>query len=84
MVVINEDVTVDVFALSQTEPKKFTWKLTKLVGEAAKEAAKEFGYEGGYPTLGHRENIFKRDETLEAAHVHDGENLALLVVGGVV
>ncbi len=76
------EVTVEVYAPRQAEPKKFTWKLSKLVGEAAREAAKAFGYEGGDPTLGHKEKIFKRDETLDAAHVHDGEKLELLDVGG--
>jgi len=77
-----DDVTVEVFAPRQAEPRKFTWELTKLVGDAAREAAKAFGYEGGDPTLGHGEKIFKRDETLAAAHVHDGEKLELLDVGG--
>lgn len=75
-------VTVEVFAPRSDKPKKFTWAVKLKVGEAAREAATAFGYQGGDPTLGHKDVVFKRDETLAEAHVHDGEKLDLLDAGG--
>jgi hypothetical protein len=78
----HQDVTVEVFAPRSAEPKRFTWSLVLTVGEAARVAATAFGYEGGDPTLGHGERVFRRSETLAQAHVHDGEKLELLDAGG--
>ncbi len=77
------EITVTVYAPRVTEPKKFTWPVTKKVGEAAKEAAHDFGLTGGNPTLGNKEGQpFKRDETLEEARIHDHQELELLDAGG--
>lgn len=76
------EVTVDVFAPRQTEPKVFTWSLDWTVGQAAQQAASVFEYQGGNPTLGHGNETFDRNKTLEQEHVHQHEKLELLDVGG--
>ena len=77
------EVTVKVFIPRLTEPKLFTWPLTLTVGQAAKEAADAFGYaQSSNPTLGHGNDTFDRNKTLEQEHVHNHEELELLDVGG--
>jgi hypothetical protein len=63
----SREVTVEVFAPRQTEPKTFTWPLHWMVGQAAQQAANAFSYQGGTPTLGHENETFDRNKTLETA-----------------
>lgn len=78
-----KEITVRVFAPRVTEPKRFTWPVSKKVGEAAKEAAVAFGLTGGNPTLGNKEGQpYNRDQTLKEAHIHDHQELELLDAGG--
>lgn len=76
------EVTVEVFAPRQAEPKTFTWPLNLTVGQAAQQAATTFKYQGGNPTLGHGNETFDRNKTLEQEHIHEHEKLELLDVGG--
>ncbi len=78
----SREVTVEVFAPRQTEPKVFTWPLNWTVGQAAQQAASAFAYQGGNPTLGRGNETFDRNKTLEQEHVHRHEKLELLDVGG--
>jgi len=66
----SQEVTVEVFAPRQTEPKVFTWPLNWTVGEAAHQAASEFKYQGGNPTLGHENETFDRNKTLQGFGVY--------------
>lgn len=76
------EVTVEVFAPRQAQPKTFTWSLDLTVRVAAKQAADAFGYQGGDPTLGRGNETFDRNKTLEQEHVHQHDKLDLLDVGG--
>ena len=79
-------VTVEVFAPKEVDGKTFTFLLSLTVGVAAGEAAIQFGYAPGTTAT------FKKDTpgskaidpklTLEAAHIHNGEKLALIDLGG--
>jgi hypothetical protein len=75
------DVTV--FAPRSTEPKTFKWDKHLTVGQAAQEAAIGFGYApGGTPSLAKGEEVLDRTKQLVAEHVHDGDVLELVDVGG--
>ncbi len=77
------EVTVRVYIPRLIEPKLFTWPLTLIVGQAAKEAADAFGYsQSSNPTLGRGNETFDRNKTLEQEHVHNHQELELLDVGG--
>ena len=79
----NDNLTVDVFAPRDPNPKKFTWPKKTLVGDAADEAAKEFKYEAGTPTFQNKDRkVLDRSETLAAAGVHAFDVLELTDTGG--
>ncbi len=76
-------LTVTVFAPRSPDPKTFEFERTETVGHAARTAADAFGYQGGHPTFETSKHVvLDRNDTLAAAHVHDGDELHLLDVGG--
>jgi hypothetical protein len=76
-------VEVTVIAPRSPEPKQFHFARTETVGQAARTAANAFGYGEGTPTFATAKRvILDRNETLAAAHVHNGETLHLVDVGG--
>jgi uncharacterized ubiquitin-like protein YukD len=77
------EITVEVFAPRSTEPKRFTWPKTKLVGEAATEAAKAFGYVGGHPGfINSKRVVLDNNKSLVDAGVHNCDRLELTDTGG--
>lgn len=75
-------VRVKVFAPRDPDGKWFRFRKDQTVGSAAQVAAQAFGYEGGNPTFRTRRKVvLDRNVTLEAAGVHDGEELELVDVG---
>lgn len=78
-----ETVTVNVLAPNDPTPRSFTWPKSTKVGVAAREAALTFGFSGGNPTfMNDKDQVLRREETLAGAHVHDGDRLELVDVGG--
>jgi hypothetical protein len=76
-------LTVTVLAPNDPRPKTFTWPKTLKVGDAAKHAATQFGFSGGNPTfMNSKDQVLRREETLQGAHVRDGDRLELVDVGG--
>ena len=80
---VGSEVTVTVYAPRSPEPKTFHFRREETVGQAARTAADAFGYEGGSPSFEIKDHVvLDRNETLAAAHVHNGETLELVDVGG--
>lgn len=76
-------ITVTVYAPRSPEPKTFEFPRNELVGAAARTAADAFGYEGGNPSFATEQKVvLDRNKSLAAEHVHDGEKLNLVDVGG--
>lgn len=79
----HQSLTVTVFAPRSLDPKTFEFKPEETVGQAARTAATAFGYQGGNPTFETKKHVvLDRLDTLKAAHVHDGDELHLVDVGG--
>ena len=80
----DNDVTVEVFAPRNPEPRKFTWPKSTSVGAAADEASKAFGYEaGGTPTFQTKDKIdLSRKLTLADAGIQSLDQLTLTDTGG--
>ena len=79
----DNDLTIEVRAPRDPDPKKFVWPKSTLVGTAADEAAKEFGYEAGTHSFRNKEKVvLPRDKTLFEADVHDFDTLTLTNTGG--
>ena len=79
----DNDLTIEVRAPRDTEPKKFVWSKSTLVGAAADEAAKEFGYEAGTHSFRNKEKVvLPRDKALFEAGVQDFDTLTLTNTGG--
>lgn len=77
------DITVQVTAPREVEPRSFTWPKNKRVGEAAAEAAAAFQYQAGTPTFQNADDVvLDRDKPLVAEGVRDGDELELVDVGG--
>lgn len=77
------ELTVTVYAPRDPEPKIFEFRRDETVGQAAHTAADAFGYHGGNPSFATENRVvLDRNKTLAAAHVHDGETLNLVDVGG--
>lgn len=80
---VGAELTVTVYAPRSPEPKTFQFRRGETVGQAARTAADAFGYEGGNPSFATEDHVvLDRNKTLAAAHVHDGETLELVDVGG--
>jgi hypothetical protein len=76
-------IVVIVFAPRHPDPKRFRFKLSETVGEAAKTAAEKFGYEISTPSFQTKsDDVLDRNLTLEAAGVRNGEELELVDAGG--
>ena len=76
-------ITVLVVAPREPDPRPFQFQHQELTGEAARIAADAFGYMGGNPTFANAENeVLDRTKSLAAEHVHDGDTLYLVDVGG--
>jgi hypothetical protein len=79
----SSDVTVEVYAPKEIKPEKFTWSRDTLVSTAAAEAAAAFGYQATNPSFkAPNKIVLDRQQTLERAHVHEGEHLELVDAGG--
>lgn len=78
------ELHVRVLAPSALEPREFTFPGAELVGTAAAAAAADFGLPPTSPSfeLEGKEQVLDRSLTLEAAGVHDGDELELVDVGG--
>jgi hypothetical protein len=64
-------------------PRAFEFRHNELVGTAARLAADAFGYTAGSPSFANDDNVvLDRDKSLAAEHVHDGDTLHLVDVGG--
>jgi hypothetical protein len=80
---LDAELRVTVYAPRSPEPKMFKFRREETVGQAARTAADAFGYEGGNPSFATEgRTVLDRNKTLAAAHVHDGETLELVDVGG--
>lgn len=80
-----EVLHVLVLAPGFVEPRKFEFKKTLTVKQAATEAASAFGYRAntpGFQTTGPDPKELPENETLAAAGVRDGETLELIDTGG--
>lgn len=76
-------ITVIIYAPREPEPKTFEFHRNELVGTAARTAADAFDYEGGNPSFATEQSVvLDRSKSLAAEHVHDGETLNLVDVGG--
>jgi hypothetical protein len=76
-------IVVIVFAPKEIEPKRFRFRRDETVGVAAKTAATAFGYEEGNPSFQTKDGkVLERSLTLEAAGVHNREELELVDAGG--
>ncbi|SFG26947.1 hypothetical protein [Streptomyces mirabilis] len=76
-------LTVTVYAPRDPDPKTFHFPRAETVGAAATEAAQQFGYTGGTPSFQNSKGeVLNRDLSLVAAHVHKGDTLELVDVGG--
>lgn len=73
---------VRVLAPSEPHPKTFAFEGNEVVGTAATEAATEFGLHPTAPSFELRGTVLDRTITLEAAGVHNGDELELVDVGG--
>ncbi|WP_133697134.1 hypothetical protein [Mycobacterium sp. BK086] len=72
-----------IFAPRDPEERTFVFDSTTVVGEAAREVATAFGYaEGNHTFQNRQDDVLDRTTTLAHAHVHDGELLELIDVGG--
>lgn len=70
-------------APKEPEPKAFEFAHSTKVGDAAHAAALEFGYASGTPSLQTTsDEVLDREKSLAAEHVHDGDHLELVDVGG--
>lgn len=78
-----DTVTVTVFAPKEVDGKTFTFRVSLTVGTAAGEAALAFGYPPGTKATFKKDGkVLDATKTLEAAHVHTGDELGLVDTGG--
>lgn len=81
------EITVEVFHPTEHEPITKSWSWTTKVGDAATEAAGEFDEFANVDSATFRNEdgeILKREKTLRAAGVEDGDELELVdTTGGV-
>lgn len=77
-------IVVTVYAPVEPDPKRFRFKLSRTVGDAARLAASEFGYDAtSTPSFSTKDGtILDRNVTLEAAGVEPRDELELVDVGG--
>lgn len=77
-------IVVTVFAPVEPDPKRFRFKLSTTVGDAARVAATEFAYDANStPSFSTQDGtILDRNLTLEAAGVEHRDELELVDVGG--
>lgn len=76
-------ITVLVIAPREPDPRPFQFPHAELTGDAARTAAAAFGYTGGNPTFSNAQHtVLDRTKSLAAEHVHDGDTLHLVDVGG--
>lgn len=73
---------VRVLAPSEPHPREFAFAKAEVVGTAATEAATAFGLHPTAPSFELRGNVLDRTITLEAAGVHNGDELELVDIGG--
>jgi hypothetical protein len=78
------EITVTVIAPRDPDhPRPFEYRHDELISEAASTAATAFGYTGGNPSFANADNVvLDRTKSLAAEHVHDGDTLYLVDVGG--
>ena len=77
-------ITVVVIAPRDPDhPRTFEFRHNELVGDAARTAATAFGYAGGNPSFANADHVvLDRTKSLAAEHVHNGDTLHLVDVGG--
>jgi hypothetical protein len=74
---------VERYAPREPDPRPFPFRHAELTGDAARTAADAFGYTGGNPAFANAEKVvLDRTKSLAAEHVHDGDTLYLVDVGG--
>jgi hypothetical protein len=77
------ELTVTVYAPREPDPKTFRFRRTETVGAAAATAAQQFGYTSGTPSFQNSaDEVLDRNLSLAAAHVHNGDTLEVVDVGG--
>jgi hypothetical protein len=77
-------ITVTVIAPRDPDnPRTFEFKHNELIADAARTAATAFGYTGGNPSFANDQQVvLDRNKSLAAEHVHDGDTLHLVDIGG--
>jgi hypothetical protein len=73
---------VRVLAPTVHQPREFAFPRDEVVGSAAAEAATAFDLHPTSPSFERQGGVLDRSLTLEAAGVHDGDELELVDVGG--
>lgn len=77
------ELHVVVHAPGHVEAKPFRFDAATTVADAAAQAAAAFAYApGGSPSFAAGERVLDRSHTLEQEHVHNGDKLELVDVGG--
>lgn len=72
-----------VFAPRDPQERTFVFDASTEVGVAAAKVAQDFGYATGNHTFQTaKDDVLERGQSLAAAHVHTGELLELVDVGG--
>lgn len=81
----NDHSLLHVLVSSPREPeaREFSFEHNEIVANAAQQAALAFGYAAGTPSFQTANKlVLDRSIGLSAAHVHDGDHLELVDVGG--
>lgn len=79
----HSQLSLTISAPRDPEARHFQFPHELLVGEAAQEVAKAFGYSPGTPSLQNaQKEVLDRAKSLAASHVHNGDHLTLVDVGG--
>jgi len=74
---------LNVLSPREPDPRMFTFPRTESVGAAARTASTAFGYTGGNPSFQNADGeVLDRNQSLVAAHLHDGATVELVDVGG--
>ena len=77
------EITVLVIAPRMPDPRPFQFRHAELTGDAARTAADAFGYADGNPAFANANSVvLDRSRSLAAEHVHDGDTLYLVDIGG--
>jgi hypothetical protein len=79
-----DKLNVRVLAPSEHKPRHFTFPASESVGDAAASAAADFGLHPQSPSFERESDdvVLDRTITLEAAGLHNGDELELVDVGG--